>query len=419
MTASRPRRSLIRYLSRLSTAQWIWAVASLAICAAIVTAGWMFEPEARQQAHSFTTAMSIRELAPKLGVTGKSLAREFGLPLDVPKGKPLDKLGVTQHDLDHVTAHLAGHEPKRLKYHFFAALVVWGLVYLTRLGRPDGSPTAERRLWYPRAPYVAALVAAVVVCGFALGKSPNPMEGAVKVFKSMVGLYPSVWEKVAALVFFLMLAVVGNKLVCGWACPFGALQELLYSLPLFRRIKRRKVPFLFSNIIRASLFIAMLLLLFGVVGGRKGFVLYHSLNPFNLFNLDFDELLIPITIVTASVLALLVYRPFCQFICPFGLISWLVERISLARVRINTSRCNECGACIRACPLDAAKHRVAGRLLPADCYSCARCLNVCPHEAISYSIVFTGRPRGENTPQRTDQPRPTQRDGAGVARTAP
>ncbi|MDD4785540.1 MAG: 4Fe-4S binding protein [Pirellulales bacterium] len=391
-----PRQTSIRYLSRLSNAQWAWLIGSLAICAAIITAGWILEPEAGQQSHSFTTAMSIREIAPKLDVTGKSLAREFGLPLDVPKGKPLEKLGVAQEDLDHVAAHLVGHQSGPLKYYFFAALVLWGLVFLTRLGRPDGSPSAERRAWYPRAPYVAALLVALAACGFALGKSPNPMEGAVKVFKSMVGLYPSVWEKVAALGFFLVLAVIGNKLVCGWACPFGALQELLYSLPLFKRIKRRKVPFLLSNAIRATLFVVMLLLLFGVVGGRKGFVLYHSMNPFNLFSLDFDEPLIPITILTASVLALLVYRPFCQFICPFGLISWLAERISLARVRIDTSRCNECGACIRACPLDAAKHRVAGRLLAADCYSCARCLNVCPHDAISYSVVFAGRPQGEN-----------------------
>ncbi|MDD4267000.1 MAG: 4Fe-4S binding protein [Thermoguttaceae bacterium] len=391
-----PRQTSIRYLSRLSNAQWAWLIGSLAICAAIITAGWILEPEAGQQSHSFTTAMSIREIAPKLDVTGKSLAREFGLPLDVPKGKPLEKLGVAQEDLDHVAAHLVGHQSGPLKYYFFAALVLWGLVFLTRLGRPDGSPSAERRAWYPRAPYVAALLVALAACGFALGKSPNPMEGAVKVFKSMVGLYPSVWEKVAALGFFLVLAVIGNKLACGWACPFGALQELLYSLPLFKRIKRRKVPFLLSNAIRATLFVVMLLLLFGVVGGRKGFVLYHSMNPFNLFSLDFDEPLIPITILTASVLALLVYRPFCQFICPFGLISWLAERISLARVRIDTSRCNECGACIRACPLDAAKHRVAGRLLAADCYSCARCLNVCPHDAISYSVVFAGRPQGEN-----------------------
>ncbi|MCY2993756.1 MAG: 4Fe-4S binding protein [Planctomycetota bacterium] len=81
--------------------------------------------------------------------------------------------------------------------------------------------------------------------------------------KAMVGLQPSVLAVVVALVFFLFLAIVGNKLVCGWACPFGALQELVYSLPILRRLKRKKVPFLLSNVVRAGLFVLMLLMLFG------------------------------------------------------------------------------------------------------------------------------------------------------------
>jgi len=84
--------------------------------------------------------------------------------------------------------------------------------------------------------------------------------------------------------FVIALAIVGNKVVCGWACPFGALQELVYSLPVLKRIERRKLPFVVSNSIRAGLFVLMLLLLFGVVGGRRGFVLYHGINPFNLFD---------------------------------------------------------------------------------------------------------------------------------------
>ena len=378
------------YLSHLSKTQYVWLGGTLIVAAGIVALGWALEPQGEKAAPSFTTGMSIREIAPKLEVTGKALARELGLPLDVPKKKPLEALGVGQEELDHAAEHVLSHRPTRLKYYVFAAIVLWGLVFLARLGRPDGSPVSERKRWYPRAPYVIALVVAVVACGFLLGKSPNPMEGAVKVFKSMVGLYPSVLDKVIALVFFLALAMVGNKLICGWACPFGALQELLYSLPILNRIKRRKVPFWGSNLIRGGLFVVMLLVLFGVLGGQKGFVIYHFVNPFNLFNLDFDASSILITVVVALVLALMVYRPFCQLICPFGFISWLAERLSLVRVRIDPERCTTCGACVGACPLEAAKHKVERRRFGADCYSCARCLNVCPHDAIAYRSAIGG-----------------------------
>lgn len=373
------------YLSSLSKVQWVWLVGTLAIGIALVAIGWVLEPvDGAISTSSFTTTMSIRDIAPELGVTGKALARELGLPVEAPKGKPLKKLGIAQEDLDQAAAHLLSHHPAQLRYYIYAALVLWGLVFLCRLGRPDGSPNTQRRIWYPRTPFILTLLVAGVVCGFALGKSPNPMEGVVKVFKSMVGLYPSVAEKAIAMAFFLTLAVVGNKLVCGWACPFGALQELLYSLPVLKRIKRKKIPFLVSNGVRTILFVAALLLLFDIVGGRKGFVLYHSMNPFNLLDLDFDHAPIIITILISLGLSLLTYRPFCQFVCPFGLISWLAERLSLARVRIDATRCNQCGACVEVCPLDAAKNKVAGKLFAADCYSCARCLNVCPQDAITY-----------------------------------
>ena len=373
------------YLAQLSKTQYRWLIGTLIVSVGVVALGWISEPQREDiSISSLTVEMSIREIAPKLDATGKALAREFGLPLDVPKAKPLRKLGVVQDELDHVAEHLLSHRPSWLKYYVFAALVLWGLVFLGRLGRPDGAPVSERRTWYPRAPYILTLLVAVLVCGFLLGKSPNPMEGAVKAFKSMVGLYPSVWDKLAMFLFFIGLAVVGNKLICGWACPFGALQELFYSLPILKRIKRRKVPFFISNLVRGGLFLLMLLLLFGIVGGKTGLVIYHSMNPFNLFNLDFETLPILITIMVALVLALGVYRPFCQFVCPFGFVSWLAERLSLMRVRINPSLCDKCGICARVCPLEAAKGKVEGKVFGADCYSCARCLNVCPQDAIAY-----------------------------------
>ena len=374
--------------ANLSGRQRFWLVGVLVSGVALVVVGGLRQKEAAPPLPSaFTVEMSIKKIAPPLNVTGKGLARELGLPLDTAKGRPIKALGITQEELDHATEHILSHRDTTLKYYSFAALALFGLVYLVRLGRPDGSPVAERKSWYPRWPYVAALAVAVAVCGFALGKSPNPMESAVKVFKSLVGLYPSVADKVWAFVFFAALALVGSKLICGWACPFGSLQELIYHLPILRKLKKRRVPFTVSNTIRGLLFVAMLLVLFGIVGGRDGFVIYHYVNPFNLFNFDIETISVGATIVLALVVSFGFYRPFCQFVCPFGLLSWFLERVSIFRVKIDRGRCIQCGACIRACPLDAAKDRVAGKVLPADCFSCARCLNVCPTDAIHYGVI--------------------------------
>jgi NAD-dependent dihydropyrimidine dehydrogenase PreA subunit len=381
--------NMYSWFSQLSARQRFWLFGTAAIIIIIVGVGLLLNQAGKPvDSARFSVDMSIRDIAPKLNVTGKALARELKLPLDVSKQKPLKALGVAPEELQHVTEHLLAHRDSTLKYYVYVALVLGGLVFLVRLGRPDLSDVKHRREWYPRTPYIVSLILSVVVAGFFLGKSPNPMEGVVKVFKSMVGLYPDPIAKAVAFLFFIVLAVIGNKIICGWACPFGALQELIYSVPILRKIKQRKLPFRLTNTIRAGLFAVTLLFLFGIIGGQKGTVIYHYVNPFNLFNLDFEALSILLTVILSLLAASLVYRPFCQFICPFGFISWITERFSIARVRIDKDTCTECGACIKACPLEAAEGLVYDKVLPADCFSCARCLNVCPVDAIQYKSVF-------------------------------
>ncbi len=386
------------YFKRLSKAQLYWAAAGIVVITALVILGVIFgrggeAPGAEELA--ITADMTIGEIAPKLDVTGKSMARELDLPLDAPKNVPVKELGVTEETLEEMVHHLIGHRESNLKYYLYGAIVLWGWLFLVKIGRPKNAPLKERKIWYPRIFYVVTLILSAVFLGFLLGKSPNPMEGGVKLFKTMVGLYPDTMVRIAAFLFFIALAVVGNKIVCGWACPFGSLQELIYSLPLFKKLKKKSVPFAVTNTIRAVLFVVMLLLLFGVVGGKKGYVLYHALNPFNLFNLDFELPSILITTVASLVIGAVMYRPFCRLICPFGFISWFAECISLYRIRIDKNACTQCGACIRACPSGTTGARVYEKKVVPDCFSCARCLNVCPEDALDYGCALLKPKAGE------------------------
>jgi ferredoxin len=326
-------------------------------------------------------SQSIKQVAQELGHTPKSIARELGLRLEVSKQRPLTELGVSQKQIDHAVEHILSHRPSHWKYALYAIISLWGTLWLVGLGRPGG----DRKLWYPRWPYRLALLSAIIACGFLTGKSPNPMEGAVKVFKSLAGLYPTFVPYLLALAFFLVLTVIANKVVCGWACPFGAMQELAWEATPLKRKHRHKIPFWMTNLIRALLFVIMLTVLFGLVGGRPGFVLYHFVNPFNLFNLDIEYLSITLTLLLSILGGLAFYRPFCQLVCPFGLLSWAFEQVSLYRVRVDEQACTNCGACSKLCPTHAARDALAGKAIRADCFSCARCLNCCPENALRYS----------------------------------
>ncbi len=212
----------------MSKRQYIWLITGFCLITILICLGFMQNTRKPQTALSaFSTEMTIKQIAPKLGVTGKSLARELNFPLNVGKNKPLKGMGVGEKKFRKVVTHLLGHRSSPIKYYLYAVLVLWGWLFLVYVGRPEGMPLDRRKKWYPRLGYLIPLFVSVIIAGFLLGKSPNPMEGAVKVFKSMVGLYPDIWEKVAAFAFFVMLAVFGNKLICGWACPLPAMEGRL------------------------------------------------------------------------------------------------------------------------------------------------------------------------------------------------
>jgi polyferredoxin len=59
------------------------------------------------------------------------------------------------------------------------------------------------------------------------------------------------------------MTFIGVKLVCGWGCPVGTLQELLYHLPASKKIKKERVPFRISNSLRVFLFVLFMIFLFG------------------------------------------------------------------------------------------------------------------------------------------------------------
>ncbi len=173
----------------ISNKQRVWLFTTIGVMFLIIATGFIPKPSKKiYKPADFNTTMSIKEMALKFGVTRKSLARELNLPLSVRKGKPVKTLGITNEELRHVVEHILSHTDATLKYYIYAALVLGGLVFLVRLGR--------------------------IAAGFLLGKSPNPMEAIVKVCKSMVGLYPDPIIKVIALLFFIILAIVGNKIIC-------------------------------------------------------------------------------------------------------------------------------------------------------------------------------------------------------------
>lgn len=315
---------------------------------------------------------------------------------------PVSSLPVGAESVRHALEHTIEEETPGLNLLRFT---LWGAYLAACLGLLASARVTGRIR-------TVLLLGAVAVFGVILGSTPNPMEAVVKVFKATRGMEAGPATKAAVLALFSVVAVVGNKLICGWGCQLGALQDSIHGLSPFRRTKRRQVPFWMANGVRVALFLLFLDFLFGGLFGIENFVIYHHVNFFKLYRWE----LAPLALILLPVLALLslvIYRPFCQFVCPFGIFSWVLETVSIYRVRIDESLCIHCDKCVEACPTEAMKARLHydRKVFLPDCWACGACVEACPVNAVTFGRALSarapagGQERGEASVSRVGSPK--------------
>ncbi len=201
-----------------------------------------------------------------------------------------------------------------------------------------------------------------------------------------------------------LLALFGAMLgraVCGFLCPFGFIQELIHKIPFPKR-KLRTFPFdaqlRYLKYAVLLIFVITLPIILGLtpafckyicpagtLGGGVPIVLLQS----GKLNFDTGFLFgwkIGILIVCLAV-CLIIYRPFCKYICPLGAIYALTNKVSLYRMRPQADKCINCGKCASACPM-----QVNPAINPnsAECIRCGKCVGICPTEALYLGFADRG-----------------------------
>lgn len=336
-------------------------------------------PLAAQPGASAETAQAAAapfdEFARQKGVQPDALARTLGLPADAdlaqPVGQIMRRYGISRETmleaiggLNPVSAEAAEKDWGKIRLKF-ALWIAFFLAAMALLAWTKVSFGVR----------LAGLIAAPVIFGVWLGVEPNA-PGTVKDALVLLGetgvIFP---PRLIAFVGFMLMSIIGNKVFCGWACQFGTLQELCSQVPT----PKWKPPFALSNAVRVAFFVIVAGAALGM--GRD---LLEPVDPFRIFRLG-APLAVGVAVATL-VGGLFVYRPWCNFFCPFGLVSWLGERVSLARVRINHGTCINCRKCERACGTHSMKQLRARRPFAQDCFACGACIRVCPVTALRWGL---------------------------------
>ncbi len=179
-----------------------------------------------------------------------------------------------------------------------------------------------------------------------------------------------VWENQVAVVGFLLFIVltfVFGRIFCGYLCPIGAIQELVYSAPVRKlRITSKTLP--------VHLLFFIVFLFFGLVFS-VGILTYLGFRDFFYLNITSPFFYVFLVLLVISAV---IYRPFCRFFCPYGVLLSLASARSLFKLRRNDS-CINCKKCERACPTNEADGDAK-----LECYLCNRCVDACPVNAIEY-----------------------------------
>jgi len=202
---------------------------------------------------------------------------------------------------------------------------------------------------------------------------------------------------IVTLSVIFLLTLLGPKLFCSWVCPVGAVQELIAMWADKLKINRLKTSFIISNSIRLGIFLLFIFLIatstltFTSNGQVFSLNIYDYINAFHGFEFNLqatflDNIIHFLPFILTISLAFKFYRPYCHFICPVGLYTHFLEQISLFRITLNRSSCNDCQICVKKSPCKAVPYILTGASLRPDCFSCNVCIESCPEKALKISI---------------------------------
>ena len=197
--------------------------------------------------------------------------------------------------------------------------------------------------------------------------------------------------------FLVFVGALVGRFVCGWLCPFGLIQDLLHKIPFPKKLRTFRGDKLLRKLKYVILVVFVILLpmflvdvmgqgapyfckLICPVGTLEGGI------PLALMNKSMHSVLgwlyawKNVLLVATILLSIIIYRPFCKYICPLGAIYSVFNPISVFKYRVDESKCVSCGACSKSCkmgvdPVQNANH--------PECIRCGLCKTVCPTGAIS------------------------------------
>jgi len=154
---------------------------------------------------------------------------------------------------------------------------------------------------------------------------------------------------VTVIVFFLLpliAALFTGRTFCAAVCPLGAIQDAVV-------LKPARVPHWLAKALGILPVVYLgLAVLLSVTGAGYVICQYDPFIGFFRFGADFNMVLFGSSML---LLGTVVARPYCRFLCPYGVLLGWMSRLSRRHARITPDECNNCRLCEESCPFGAIR----------------------------------------------------------------
>ena len=216
---------------------------------------------------------------------------------------------------------------------------------------------------------------------------------------SLIGGYASI---ASMFVIWIGATLALGRGFCSWGCFYGGLDDgfsRVLKKPVMKKINPKWIYLPFA-----------VLLLVALAAAAYLSPTYCSwLCPFKAVT-EFEavtstKILIQTIIFVSLFIGLVIVLPIltkkrtqCAFLCPFGAMQSLTNKINVFDVRIDKEKCVKCKRCIQVCPtLSMNEESLEHGRTRITCMKCGKCIDNCPKGAISYHIKGTDIPGKRNT----------------------
>ncbi|QEK11831.1 4Fe-4S binding protein [Crassaminicella thermophila] len=230
-------------------------------------------------------------------------------------------------------------------------------------------------------------------CPGAIGSCPiGSMQAVIGSIKYNISLY--------IVGFISLMGIIFGRFICGWLCPFGLFQDLLYKIP-FKKIKVNKkinnVLKYFKYVVLVIFVILLPIFLVNEFGMSPPYFCEYICPagileggiPLVLFNESLREIIGLLFVwkmfilVGITVTSIFIYRSFCRYLCPLGALYGLFNPISFYKFKIDKNMCTNCNDCVRKCNMNIEIYKNPNSI---ECIRCGDCIKTCPAKAIKKEV---------------------------------